>query len=511
METIESLMYKEGISVCEEYVGSDKSDIISWAESNFLVAHEDELEGSAIILQPHQKAILRFMFEAYPEKTGRNLSTIIYATPKKSGKTTIAALVGRWIAETQGRFQEIYCVANDFDQAKNRAFAAASRSVELEPDYNVKSRSLPRRWRVLDREMYHIPSGSKIKALATDYKGEAGAEPTMTVWTELWGYMSEISLRFWTEMTPTPTRRLSMRWVETYAGFEGESELLEDLYALGKEGHQLNAYELGDLSAFKEAPNWDSLVPCWVNESANLFMYWDEGEIARRMPWQTADYYAEQERTLPPNQFRRLHFNEWASSESEAIPMAWWDACEDPISFPVGSRKPIVVGVDASVSGDCTAIVAVARHPHNHDEVMEFYTRVWYPPEGGKMDYRLTLTPEIDRLVGDYNVMEVAYDPYQLEHWANEQRDKPKPAWYRAFGQQAERLEADKQIYDMVRDRLFHHSGNAELRQHVQGAASKIPKEEENKMRFIKKSDRSKIDALVALSMASAECLRLNL
>jgi len=488
----------------------EPTDIVSWAEANFLIAEEDEVQGKPIKLEPHQKAILRYIFS--PD---RRFSTVIYSTPKKSGKTTIAAMVARWLAEIHGRFQEMYCVANDFDQAKNRAFAAASRSVELHSNYNVKTRLHPGQWRVLDREMIHLPSGSRIKALATDYKGEAGAEPTLTIWTELWGYIYEASLRFWVEMTPTPTRELSMRWVETYAGFEGESQLLEDLYKLGKEGKQLTAGELGDLSAFAEAPNHDSLVPCWVNERAGLFMYWDEGAKGRRMPWQRGEvgerYYREQEAILLPSQFRRLHLNEWAAGESEAIPIAWWDACQDPMVLQKQGKTPIVIGVDAAVSGDSTALVCVARHPEKHDDVVEFYTRVWYPPEGGKIDYSSTLVPELDRLIADYNVAEVAYDEYQLHHLVNEQRAKPKPAWFRPFGQQVERLVADKQLYDLVRDRRLHHSGNEELRRHIQGCKARILGDEENRMRFVKKSERAKIDAAVALSMASAECLRLNL
>jgi len=483
-------------------------EIVEWAEENFLIAQENEREGQLIHLEPHQKAILKYVFS-------HEFSTVIWSTPKKSGKTTVAAMVARWVAEEKGRFQEIYFVANDFEQAKSRAFNATMQSVALNPKYNVKRRRLEGQWAILDREMTHIPTGSKLKALATDYKGEAGAEPTLTVWTELWGYTSENSQRFWTEMTPTPTRKLSMRWVETYAGFEGESLLLERLYHQGKEGRQLTANELGDLSAFREAPNWDSLVPCWVNDNAGLFMYWDEGMIARRMPWQLGEwgeaYYRTQEHDLLPNQFERLHFNHWAASEGAAIPMEWWDACMDALTLPAGSNVPVVLGVDAGVSGDCTALTMVARHPQKHDELVELLTMVWYPPQGGKMDYRENLTPAVDNLIANHNVVQVAYDEYQLHHWANEQRSKEPSAWYRAFGQQAERLVADKQLYDLVRDRRLHHSGNPELRAHIQGCNAKIPGDEENRMRFVKRSEESKIDAAVALSMACAESLRLNL
>ena len=43
---------------------------------------------------------------------------------------------------------------------------------------------------------------------------------------ELWGYTSESSTPIWEELTPVPTRRNSIRLVTTYAGFEGESQLL---------------------------------------------------------------------------------------------------------------------------------------------------------------------------------------------------------------------------------------------------------------------------------------------
>ena len=47
---------------------------------------------------------------------------------------------------------------------------------------------------------------------------------------ELWGYTSEASTRLWQELTPVPTRKNSIRFITTYAGFEGESKLLWDLY-----------------------------------------------------------------------------------------------------------------------------------------------------------------------------------------------------------------------------------------------------------------------------------------
>ena len=240
-------------------------DIVAWAERDFYIPDP----GRPIVLEPHQKALLR-LIEARDSNGQHRYRTFVYSTPKKSGKTTIAALVARFRAETGGRFQEIYCVANDLEQAQGRVFQAARASIELSPGWR-------RYWKTGERELCHLPSGSVIRAIPNDYKGEAGANPSLTVWTELWGYESERSRRLWEELTPVPTRD-STRLIETYAGFDGESDLLWELYERGVlQGRQLNAWDLHELAdvglmVFEEAPNPDSLVPIWVDEGASLLV-----------------------------------------------------------------------------------------------------------------------------------------------------------------------------------------------------------------------------------------------
>jgi len=51
--------------------------------------------------------------------------------------------------------------------------------------------------------------------------------PTCVVFDELWAFTSERSRRLWDELVPVPTRAVSVRVTVTYAGFEGESALLE--------------------------------------------------------------------------------------------------------------------------------------------------------------------------------------------------------------------------------------------------------------------------------------------
>src|SRR5262249_45205007 len=74
---------------------------------------------------------------------------------------------------------------------------------------------------------------ASITAIASDAAGAAGANPNVTAFDELWGAVSERSRRLWDECVPPPTRQIACRLTTTYAGFEGESELLEELYKRG--------------------------------------------------------------------------------------------------------------------------------------------------------------------------------------------------------------------------------------------------------------------------------------
>lgn len=468
-----------------------------------------------IVLEPHQKAVLRYALQRREDGHLR-FNTVIYSSIKKSGKTAIAGGIVGWVAETWGKYGEILCVGNDAEQAKERAFRAHKTSIELTPGFDRGRQVLPDRWRVLTKEATCLSTGTVVKAIATDYKGEAGANPILVVWTELWGFTLRADLRFWAEMAPSPTRPDSLQWIETYAGYEGESELLWGLYenvVLG--GRQLTAGDLGDLTAFEEAPNADSPVPCWVNEPAGIFAYWDSGPQARRMPWQRGEsgdrYYAAETARQTPAQMDRIHGNNWVSAESAFIPIEWWDAAVNPLPLVPGDQTPMVLVLDAGVTGDCFGLLGITRDPGKLDPpgLAVRVVHKWDPPPGGSINFA---GPEavIRALCEEYNVVEVAYDPYQLHDLATRLMGAGV-AWFRPFQQGEDRLKADKGLYDLIVHRRIRHDGNADLREHLTNANAKHSIGEDTRLRLVKKSDARKIDLAVCLSMGASECLRLQL
>ena len=219
-------------------------------------------------LFPAQRSFLDYAWRTgadgrllYPEQ--------VYAAPKKSGKTGFAALhMLATVLLHGGRFAEGYALANDQEQAQGRVFQAIARIVECSP--------LLRDGAEIMRDTIRFPvfSNATISAIASDYAGAAGANPTISCFDELWGYTSERSRRLWDEMVPPPTRKIACRLTVTYAGFSGESVLLEELHKRGMAQPEVGpSLHAGD----------------------GILMAWHTAPIA---PWQTTSWLADMRRTM---------------------------------------------------------------------------------------------------------------------------------------------------------------------------------------------------------------------
>jgi hypothetical protein len=178
------------------------------------------------VLLPAERAFLRHAFKTnrhgrllYPEQ--------VYACPKKSGKTTFAAIHA--LTTTLlfgGRYPEATLCANDEDQARGHVFEMMKRIVECSP-------LLKHEATITQGKIEFAAFNAIIQAIAADYAGAAGGNQVISVFDELWAYSSERSRRLWDELVPPPTRKITCRLTVTYAGFDGESDLLNELYKRG--------------------------------------------------------------------------------------------------------------------------------------------------------------------------------------------------------------------------------------------------------------------------------------
>jgi phage terminase large subunit-like protein len=234
-------------------------------------------------------------------------------------------------------------------------------------------------------------NGATITALASDYAGAAGANPTISTFDELWGYTSERSRRLWDEMVPPPTRKIACRLTTTYAGFEGESVLLEELYKRGLVQQQIGP----DLYA-----------------GNGLLMFWSHTPIA---PWQSTEWLDQMRHQLRPNAFLRMIENRFVSTESNFVDPEWIDRCIDPSWSPVINNKslPVYIGVDASVKKDSTAIVAVC-FDRSINKVRLVAHRIFQPTSAEPLNFELTVERTIKEFCARFMVRGIYYDPYQM-------------------------------------------------------------------------------------------------
>lgn len=224
---------------------------------------------------------------------------------------------------------------------------------------------------------------------------------------------------------------------------------------------------------------------------------------------------------------------------AEYIPLEVWDRCHDPSlkTLRPEDDTPIVLGVDASVTGDMFAVVAVSRRPNRPDEPAIRACKAWSPADfGGRIDF--DYVENWLRVICDggcpqghprsnpdgecqdcrrrhfpippHNVVQIAYDPYQLEGLMQRLKQS-ESAWCRAFNQTTDRLQADASFAHLALRGALVHNGDSRMRDHIGNARAKLQADEDSRMRVVKKAPDRKIDLVVAASMAVSEAMRLNL
>lgn len=457
-------------------------DPIEWIEAEFYIP---ELSGP-IVLQDYQRAVLR---EAYRRDEAGDYvySVVVWSDIKKSAKSTIAAAVA--LERTRKlKWGRIRIIANDLKQADSRVGEALRRAITLNP--RLSSRITVKANKV------KAPNYCVIEAVPIDPKGEAGGGDDFVVFSELWGADSKAAADMWAESTLSPLKMgQSQRWIESYAGFSGESETLEQLYETGvKQGRRIDE-QIG-------APG----LEIYANDAAKMLCLWN---TVPRCTWQLgakgAAYYAQETAVLTPEQFARMHRNQWQSSTQQFVPDAWIDACGVDVLPPIDSYKQVAVGIDAAISNDSFGIVAVSREG---DKLIERFSQEWKPAPGEKLLYSNPNDPT-DRafpegvlrwLAEEFNVVIFGYDIYQL-HWLCSTLQADGVGYFEAFGQGAPRLESDKLFFDLIRERRFIHNKSLALVKHIKNANRKEDAES-RKLRIVKRADALKIDLAICAATA---------
>ena len=422
------------------------------------------------VLLPAERAFLAHAFET--DEDGRlRYPELVFASIKKSGKTTFAALVTLVIVLLYGgAFPEATIIANDLEQARLRVFEMIRRIVSASPMLRGEARIMS------DKIVFPALDGT-ITAISSDFGSAAGGAQNIAIFDELWAYTTERSRRLWDEMVPPPTRKIAARLTVTYAGFAGESALLEELYKRGMQ---------------------QPLIDEDLRAGDGMLMFWSHKPIA---PWQTEAWLAQMRQQLRPNAYLRMIENRFVSSETGFIDLSDWDACVDPEARPlIGSDRslPACIGIDASTKHDATAVVVCAFDGKAH-RVRLLWHRIWQPSPDEPLDFEKTIEATVLELRKRFNVRACLYDPWQMTGSA--QRLSRAGVKMQEFPQSPGNMtEASQHLYELVRGRNLITYPDADIRLAISRA---VAVETPRGMRIAKEKQAHKIDVVIALAMAA--------
>ena len=435
-----------------------KHDIVSYLEAHYFTPETQK----PVVLEDWQKErIFPPLFEIDPETGLRKYTLALLGMPKKNSKSTIAAMIANYFLFQDVDYGEIILAANSKEQSSWIIYDKLRKSLKMNPNQS-------KHVKIYDDYTENKVTGTVVRIVAPNYKTGAGANPSLVIFDELWAYLDTPGMsarKFYDELTTVPTREQPLTLITTYAGFD-EDTLLYDLYKQGKAG-----------------------------TDSKMFFYWTHENLAS---WITKEYLETQRKRLRPNTYLRLHENKWTASEESFIPVDEWDKCvhADLTPFLASKGVKVIAGIDCSVKGDSTAVVAVSRVDN---KIVLVRHKKWQPSKKNPIDLELSVEKYIRELSNDFTVLQCHYDPYQFHRSATTlQKENIRMV---EFPQTVSRLtEAAQCLYDLI------HGGNLEMyqskefRRHAQSA---MAKETARGFRIVKDTRSKKIDLIIALAMAS--------
>lgn len=440
-------------------------------------------------LFPYQRRILSHIMAQ--DETGKfPYTTVLWSQIKKSGKTAVSASVGAWFMECAPVGTQIYAISNSEGQS--------ARLVLGDIEYHLKKRGGAH----ITRDRIEIPEReTKLYPVTKSYSSFAGGRFALTLYDELWGFVTEADRRRWDELQPIPTVPHSLRFITSYAGFYSESDLLYELYLAGV-GEDEDPNGKGT-----KVPGLEDL-PCWHNGS--MFVFWDHEP---RMPWQDERYYETARATERPSSYIRLHENQWVTSNEEFIPIELWDEATKKFdsSAEIWSEhpyrySPVYIGVDTGLKHDCTGVVGVTLD-EKLGKIIVLFHKKWTPIEGDILNLQLVEDYIVDKCK-KFNVQEITCDPSQMLQVMN--RLRSMNYLVHEFTQSGGAMvKASQNLYDLLHNHNLWAYPSEDIRNHLQNvvaqvtsAGYRIVKDKTNRRMATKK-----IDLAVALAMACARAV----
>lgn len=436
----------------------------------------------------------------------RRFRTVTCFVPRGNGKTTMAAPLGLYMMGCDGEGgAEVYSAAVTRDQARlsfTTAQHMARNNKEFRDYFGVD---------VNAHNIHQLSSASKFEALSADARSLDGLNVHFAILDELAQHKTRDV--YDVILTATGKRKQPMVWNITTAG--------SDLSGIGYEQFvytkKLLEGTIQDDSYFGviwtiddddddpwDEESWIKANPSW-GVSVQPDMIANLANRAMQMPSQQ-------------NAFLQKHLNVWTNADTAWMNMMAWGKCSDKdlkISDFLG--EPCWIGLDLASKTDIAAMMQVFERDEQYYCFGKYYLpedEIWRSHnsqyQGWERMGLLTATPgnvidfgyiedDLRALASDFQIQEVAYDPFQATQFSTRMMDEGFPMVEMRptvlnFSEPMKNLEA------LVLSRKFHFDGDAVLTWMISNIVAHLDAKDNIYPR--KERHENKIDGVVALIMA---------
>ena len=470
-----------------------------------------ELAKKPFILQEYQKEqIIKPLFGWKNEDGTRKYRTSFIFLPRKNGKSTLAAAIILTLLYIDQEFgAEYYSAANDRDQAK-LVFECARMMIENNP-------KLLKYVEIFKNSIVYNAQGSFYKAISRETSTKHGFNSAGFIYDELHGMKESDGENLWQVLeTSTGARRQPLSIAITTAGFDKYSPCYK-MYAYACDVRDGIIKDEQFLPVIFEAdPDDDISDPkTWAKANPGLGVSLKEEYMQRECTKALSQPSYE-------NVFRRLHLNQWTTSETRWINDVDIVACDGTINEEILLKTPCYGGLDLASVRDLTSLVLIWRI--GEKLIMKHWTFI---PEdkfegrtGGKdgvnyMDWHefLEVTPgnvtdynfvkaKIFEVCEKYNVQSIAFDRWnasQLVVECIEEGVKMSPfgMGYKSLSPAAKEIEAKILTNDFI------YNNDPLIRWQFSNVQLMI--DPAGNIKPAKDRSSDKIDSIVALCMAVGE------
>ena len=479
----------------------------------FVQHTKGELAGHPMILEKWQKDdIIKPLFGWKNKETGlRKFRQCYIEIPRKNGKSTLAAALAIYILfADQELGAEVFSCAGDRSQA-SIIFDIAKNMIQSDPD-------LKNRAEIYRSSIINPAKGNTYRALSADAKLQHGHNAHAILFDELHTQPSD---ELWNTMkTSMGARTQPLLIALTTAGSnKTDGNICWTMHSYAMKVKEGSIDDPTFLPVIYAADDDDdiSLESTWMKANPNY-------GISVRKEYMQQEAKLAMDLPSYENAFRRLHLNQWTTSESKWLSDQQWMACDKELNIQDLKNRPCFGGLDLSSVRDLSALTLFFPMDDGTYHILPFF---WLPKltaqersrkdkvpylewarngfieltEGDVQDYEF-IRKKINDLALEYNIQSIAYDRWNASQLVIQLQDDG--ANLSPFGMgYVSQSAPTKELEKMVLKQEIVHGGNPVMRWQMQNVQLKT--DPANNCKVDKGRSSEKVDGVVSTVMSIGE------